>query len=137
MPITYRDSLKEIQLGKWEGLTYAEVKTKYPSEWEKWENDPKAEVGLGVESNYDMQQRALGALCEIAREEKENVLIVTHGAWINRLMCHLLCVPLVNRMAITIHNTSFNILDCSFTDSVPVFKVETLNDTSHLFFQYV
>ena len=132
MDITYLDDLKEIRLGKWEGLNFSEMAKKYPEELAQWESDDKAQVGMGVESNFDVQERAMAALLEICEAEKKDTLIVSHGGLINRLMCRLLHIPLKNRLSFTIHNTSLSIIECVFTGDMPRFQVVTLNDFSHL-----
>ena len=126
------DGLKEICLGEWEGLSFFDIRSKYPDEFAKWENDIHAQVGMGVESNFDVQYRAQAALLEICEAEKGDTLIVSHGGWINRLMCWILHIPLEKRNNFKIGNTGLCILECVFTDDNPHFQVITLNDFSHL-----
>ena len=130
--ITYRDDLKEIRLGKLEGLNFSEMAKKYPKELAHWESDDKAQVGMGVESNFDAQERAMAALLEICETEKKDTLVVSHGGLITRLMCRLLHIPLKNRMCFSIQNTSLSIIECVFATDMPRFQVVTLNDFSHL-----
>ena len=126
------DSLKELCLGVWEGLSFREISERYPNEFARWDNDPQAEVGMGVESNFSLQERARAALVDICLTERKDTLIVTHGGWMNRLLCFLLSIPLDKRMRIRLDNTGLCILDVSLVDEEPKIQVVTVNDYSHL-----
>ena len=132
LSVNFHDDLKEICLGEWEGLTFLEISKKYPKEFTEWDQNADADVGMGVESNQSVQERAYTALLEICETEKRNLLILTHGGWINRLLCLLLKIPIEHRMGLRIENTGLSILECVFTEDEPVFKVITVNDYSHL-----
>ena len=133
LDVAYHDGLREICLGIWEGLSLHEIKKNYPKEMAKWDSDINAQVGMGIESNFDAQARAKDALLEICDAEKRDLLIVSHGGIINRLMCWLLQIPLGNRTGFRIQNTGICILECFLSDERPRFQVVTLNDFSHLF----
>ena len=132
LEINYHDGLKEICLGEWEGLSFFDIRKKYPDDLAKWESDIHAQVGKRIESNFDVQSRSIAALLEICETEKRDTLIVSHGGWINRLMCLLLHIPLDKRNGIRIENTGLCVIKCVFTDEDPCFQVVTLNDFSHL-----
>ena len=132
LDIAYRDDLKEMCLGEWEGSSFYEIRKKYPAEFAKWESDIDAQIGMGIESNFKVQERAVAALMEICETEKNDTLIVSHGGLINRLMCYLLHIPIQKRQCFRIQNTGLCIIECVFTDEDPRFQVVTLNDFSHL-----
>ena len=132
LEVKYHDGIIEICLGDWEGLSFIDIRKKYPNELAKWECDKHAQVGMGVENNFDVQHRAKAALLEICETEKRDTLIVSHGGWINRLMCWLLHIPLEKRNNFMIGNTGLCVLECIFADDNPNFQVVTLNDFSHL-----
>ena len=132
LEVACHDGLKEICLGKWEGLSVYEIRKNYPEEFAKWDSDFNAQIGMGIESNFEAQERARAALLEICETEKRDLLIVSHGGIINRLMCWLLHIPLKHRQGFRIQNTGICILECVFTDDEPRFQVVTLNDFSHL-----
>ena len=133
LPVIFHEDLREICLGDWEGLTFYEISRKYPKEFQDWEQNADAEVGMGVESNISVQDRAYAALAEICETEKRNTLILTHGGWLNRLLCRLLQIPMEHRMGVRIDNTGLSIVECNFTEDGMGFKVVTVNDYSHLF----
>ena len=132
LEVAFHDGLKEICLGKWEGLNLYDIKKNYPEEMAKWDSDINAQVGMGIESNFDAQERAMAALLEICETEKKDLLIVSHGGIINRLICRLLNIPLEYRVGFRVQNTGLCILECSFIDEEPRFQVVTLNDFCHL-----
>ena len=132
LELKYHDGLKEICLGDWEGLGFPDIRKNYPDELAKWESDINAQVGMGVESNYDAQMRGQAAFLEICETEKKDTLIVSHGGLINRLMCWLLHIPLERRTGFRIQNTGLCVIECFFSEDEPRFQVVTLNDFSHL-----
>lgn len=132
LPIIYRDDLKEICLGEWEGNTFTEINEKYANAFMEWETNPHAQVGFGVENNYDLQQRAWLAFDSICRLEDEDTLIVSHGAWINRLMCKLLHIPMEHRSNFELLNTGISIIKCKKEVETHKHTIITLNDVSHL-----
>lgn len=133
LPITYIKDLEEIRLGEWEGWTTSEVLEKHADKFNTWETNHEAQIGLGVETNYELQQRAWTAFDAIAQKEVGDTLIVTHGAWIHRLMCKLLGVPLQQRMNIAyLANVGISIVNCEKEGDLRKYSVSTLNDASHL-----
>ncbi|SCV05421.1 LANO_0H07118g1_1 [Lachancea nothofagi CBS 11611] len=71
--------LDELSAGDSEGLTYAEIQSKYPEEFEERLNDKLRYryPGIGGESYMDVINRLRPVITEIERI-KENLLIVTH-----------------------------------------------------------
>ena len=132
-PIFYDDALKEVRLGEWEGLTLTEILAKYKDEFLAWEEEPEKQIGLGIETYYDLQTRAVGFVEDICKKENDDLLIVTHGAWIRALLCKFLNIPLNNRGGFETLNTGLTIVDCIKRDDSCRFKVVTLNNISHLY----
>jgi len=132
LPITYNKELEEIRLGEWEGHTSEEIIAKHGSKFSIWEEKCEEQIGLGVENNYDLQQRAWAAFEHICQKETADTLIVTHGAWINRLLCKLLHIPLQYRMNFSMSNVGLSIITCEKDDNLRKYSVLTVNDESHL-----
>ena len=132
LEVIFHDDLREICLGDWEGLNILDIRKKYPTEFAKWDSDDNAQVGMGVESNYDAQTRGVSALLGICETEKRDTLIVSHGGIINRLICRLLHIPLKNRQGFRIQNTGLCVVECTFIEDEPRFQIVTINDFSHL-----
>lgn len=84
-----RDDLREIFLGDWEGLLYADVKVSHPEQHQHFWEDPSRFALPGAESFHDLQARAVAAVESIIRDnEGRTILIVSHGAFIKALLCH-------------------------------------------------
>ena len=130
--IIYRDGLREIRLGQWEGCTTKEIIDRHGLLFKEWEESPTAQIGFGVENMYDLQKRAYQELCDISAKETDNFIIMAHGTWIRCLLCKLLHIPLERRMTFEVNNTGINIVECNKDENGLGFTVITLNDVSHL-----
>jgi probable phosphoglycerate mutase len=78
--------LRERRFGIFEGLTAAEINSRFPAEHVRFtSHDPEYEVP-GGESARAFTQRCLGCLAEIAeRHGGEEVVVVTHGLVLDSL----------------------------------------------------
>ena len=86
-----QDGLREINHGRWEGLTRAEVETRFAEEYAAWEEDPFTFAPQGGESGLSVLARALPTIREIVvRHAGDNVLVVSHKATIRLLITSLL-----------------------------------------------
>jgi broad specificity phosphatase PhoE len=87
--IEYMDSLREINLGSWEGSLYDEIATSNPESYQHFWQSPHLFNVTGAETFTDLQNRALGAITHIAADSSEDqIAIVSHGALIKSLLCH-------------------------------------------------
>lgn len=82
--------LAEINLGDWEGLSFDEVRTKYPDEYKKRGENIIQYCTPNGESFSDLNKRVIKAFYGILLDTKEDILIVGH-AGVNRLiLCNVL-----------------------------------------------
>ena len=89
--LAYRDGLREIDHGHWEGLTRREVEARYPDEYSAWEADPFTFAPEGGESGVSVMARALPAVRDIVLAHLgQNVLIVSHKATLRLMISSLL-----------------------------------------------
>lgn len=110
------DNLKELNFGEWEGLTWDEVRAKYPTQYEEWyENRRDTKVPMG-ESYQDMLNRNLLAIQHILNTENENIAIVTHGAVIMSLQCCFTNTPFQKMKQFKTENTSILEFDREFIE---------------------
>lgn len=73
------DSLKELNLGLWEGMTYEEIKEKYPTQYNNFREHPELFESQGGEKFSELIKRVEEGLSNIIKDEDhENILIVTH-----------------------------------------------------------
>lgn len=83
-------ALREIHLGKWEGLTKDEVRQRFPGELEQRGADLANTVPTGGESFGQAQQRFWEALHHIAAQGPGLTLVVAHGGVIRAALCRAL-----------------------------------------------
>lgn len=83
--------LKEIDHGRWEGLTRAEVEQQYGDEYQSWEQDPFTFAPQGGESGLGVLARALPAIRQIVvAHPDQTVAVVSHKATLRLVLCSLL-----------------------------------------------
>jgi probable phosphoglycerate mutase len=125
-----RDELREIDHGRWEGLTRREVESAFGAEYATWEQDPFTFAPSGGESGVSVLARALPAIRDIlTRHAGEQVLVVSHKATIRLLLSSLLGFdPRGYRDRLDQAPACLNILD--FKDTVRA-RLMLFNDTSH------
>ncbi|MHB1652636.1 MAG: alpha-ribazole phosphatase [Desulfitobacteriaceae bacterium] len=88
--------LNEINMGLWEGQTFATVKANYPDAFAKRGADPAGFRPPGGESFADLYQRIVPAFETIVNNSFSDVLLVAH-AGVNRvLLAHILGLPQAN-----------------------------------------
>lgn len=91
--VVVKDGLEEISFGKWEGYTWKQVKELFSDEYKEWHENRRYKVPPEGESYQQLLERLLPALQEISREEKEDVLVVTHSAVIMTLLSYIYQKP--------------------------------------------
>lgn len=82
--------LREINMGEWDGLTFEEIKKKYPEEFKIRGENISSFVPPKGESFNQCQQRALKVFNEIIKSTNKNVAICTHAGFIRALLCKFL-----------------------------------------------
>lgn len=83
------DELKELSLGKWEGMKLKDVEKEYPQEHYLYFNEPDSYKSLGGENFDELFLRVKKALKEIMDTKDENILIVSHGVTIKAMIAIL------------------------------------------------
>lgn len=87
------EGLEEMNLGLWEGKTWKEVPTLYPSAYEEWHQNRRYTRIPEGESYQDVLERVLVALKEIIQREQNDIVIVTHSAIIMTLRSFIYDTP--------------------------------------------
>lgn len=84
LPVQTDKRLRELNLGDWTDMYIADVKEKYPVEYEAYRKGARC---LGGESADELKDRALQAVYEIAQtNEHKTVLITAHGGTIRAIL---------------------------------------------------
>ncbi len=95
LPIIKDDTLREIFAGDWEGTTYDDLQTHFPSSYSVWLSDIGNAVCDNGESVAALQTRFLSALRRIASKNDDKTLVIaTHATPIRTLLCHCEGKPL-------------------------------------------
>jgi len=76
---TFDERIMEWDTGDWSGYLYAEVKEKWPDDWQALEADRFNYRGPNCENYPDMIERSRPFLDDIKRRPEENIAIVSHG----------------------------------------------------------
>jgi broad specificity phosphatase PhoE len=88
--ISFDDDLREINLGEFEGLTFPEIASRYPSVVAQWAELGDDFVFPGGESLHSFLERVYRAADRLAGDDATTVLAVTHGGVIRAMICHFL-----------------------------------------------
>ena len=88
-----RDGLEEINLGKWEGYTWRQVKELFPKEYFIWHGNRRYETPPMGESYQQLLDRLLPTLADLMEKNGGNVLAVTHSAVIMTLLSFVYDTP--------------------------------------------
>jgi probable phosphoglycerate mutase len=124
------DGLREINHGRWEARTRAEVEAAFQEEYAAWEMDPLTFAPEGGESGLMVLARALPVIREIVmRHAGQNVVVVSHKATIRLIISSFLGFDARGyRDRLDQHPACLNVLD--FRDTVRA-RLMLFNDTSH------
>ncbi|MBI4684413.1 MAG: histidine phosphatase family protein [Nitrospirae bacterium] len=149
-PIQMKD-LRERSFGIWEGMSFTEIKEKYPQEFEAWATNPLRYSPMGGESTLEVRDRVINVLDKIISDQihkghdriqdtgckmqdeknhescimnhafSSNIAIVSHGGVNRIILCHILGIPLENIFRIEQDYAAVNIIE--FWDKYPVVKL--------------
>ena len=122
-------SFRELNFGKWEGLTYEEIVSRWPDAMENFLRHPDLLSIPGGESFDILQARAMERVSELIRRyEGKTIAVVAHGGVLRTILCHALHMPLSYLWSIRQFNTALSIVSYEKGWST----VELMNSTAHL-----
>lgn len=129
LPVDTDDDLVETDFGAWEGLTFAEVRERWPDELAAWTSSPELAPpgGESFTAVGDRVARARAAVLDIHRGG--TVLVVSHVTPIKTLLRLAVEAPPVAMYRIHLDTASVSVIDYA-PDDTP--SVRLVNDTSHL-----
>jgi len=123
------DGFRETDFGAWEGLTFAEVRERWPAEISAWLADPEV-APPGGESFTDVSARVTAALDRVlAARAGQTVLIVSHVTPIKMLVGAALLAPPAALYRMHLDVAALSEIDW-YADGPAVLR--SFNDTSHL-----
>ena len=83
--VEIRNNLSELNMGKWDGMTFEDIKQKYPREYFERGEDFENYIVEGGESMSMCRKRVLAELRNIFINSSGNIIITAH-AGVNRLI---------------------------------------------------
>lgn len=111
------EGIEEMSFGRWEGLSFEEVKKEYIDEFHEWYIEDRHNTKItGGESYDEVLERTLECLKDIIDENEDldgDILIVTHLEVIANLQCYLNNVPLEQINIYKKKNEQMAIIDSS------------------------
>ena len=97
--VVFRDELKEINLGVWQGRFWSDIESTDPDMVESLIYAKPDFNVEGAESYNDLQRRGVKAIERILSDHQDapsgsNILVVSHGALLKTIIAHYTNVPL-------------------------------------------
>jgi alpha-ribazole phosphatase len=116
-------NLRELDIGIWEGLTWAELKETYPAEWQARLADIVNYRVPEGENLLDLQRRIIPAISGIVeRHRGEETLVVAHGGANRVILLNAIGAPLSALFNIEQNYGCLNIIDY-YADGKTVVKL--------------
>ncbi|WP_405425261.1 bifunctional RNase H/acid phosphatase [Streptomyces erythrochromogenes] len=130
LDVTVEQGLREVDFGAWEGLTFAEVRERFPDDLQAWLDSPKAAPTGGGES-FAAATRRISATRDrlLAAHAGRTVLLVTHVTPVKILVRLALGAPPESLFRMELSAASLSAV-AYYADGNA--SVRLLNDTSHL-----
>ncbi|MEU9110600.1 bifunctional RNase H/acid phosphatase [Streptomyces sp. NPDC048483] len=130
LEVRIEEGLRETDFGVWEGLTFAEVRERYPDDLDTWLGSAKAAPTGGGESFATVARRVSVTRDKlIARYAGRTVLLVTHVTPIKTLVRLALGAPPESLFRMELSAASLSAV-AYYADGNASLRL--LNDTSHL-----
>ena len=92
--ICIRKDLREISLGKWEGIAVEDIQNNFPDQWELRGKNLKGFRPPEGESFSDLSQRVLPTFYTLCEHSPGDILVVTHGGVIRVILADVLKIDL-------------------------------------------
>ena len=129
LPIVQMEGLKEINLGKLEGINGEEMRARYPHIYDQWHHDPSQVVFPEGESLSQLQDRAWQAIKEIEKAHPDDTItVVSHNFAIRTIISRLLDIPLSRFHLISLNLGSISIIELNGDTR----RLVSLNEHFHL-----
>lgn len=128
--IHLEEAWREIAFGVWEGLTWDEIRQRYPEIEQSFRENPEQTRIPEGETSAEVVTRAAQALQRLVETYPHGTgIVVSHGGILRFLISHLLGLPLRLSGRVRIFNCSTSVVQ-AVTGQIP--KVIGFNDHSYL-----
>ncbi|MFN3410558.1 MAG: histidine phosphatase family protein [Exilispira sp.] len=121
--------LQEINMGRWEGSLWDDIKIEYKDFINRWQQDIENIPIPDGESYLEVQKRVYKAFCDIISKYNNDskIIIVSHGIALKVLITKLIGISIQ-----TVHKFSLDNASISSIIYENNFKINFLNNTFHL-----
>ncbi|MFD0563186.1 histidine phosphatase family protein [Kitasatospora saccharophila] len=91
LEVHHHEGLRETYAGEWQGLTNAEIRARYPEQYEAWANGEQVRRG-GGELATEVADRAVPVVLDAVGKLPENgtLVVVSHGGTIRTMIGRML-----------------------------------------------
>jgi len=113
---------REVHFGRWQGLSYAQVMERYPTDIPRWLSNVETFRIPEGESMGEVRERAIPKLGELIESHRgEEIVLVCHGALNRVILADALHLPLDHLLRIEQDYGCLNVID--YTPSWTVVKL--------------
>jgi broad specificity phosphatase PhoE len=105
------DSLREINFGRWEGLSFPEIASLDQDLVNEWQRDALSFQFPDGEHTRCFWQRVQDSLQVITALHEETVLVICHGGVIRAMLCSLLGIPFEKYLLFAVKPATLTRLD--------------------------
>lgn len=129
IPLIPEPRLREMSFGKWEGLTYAEIRDRFPADLSRWHADmqhappPEGEPFPAFAGRIEAAYAAI-----LAAHPGQTALIVAHGGPLQTLIALALGLPAASFWQFHLSNASLSEIKVYPEGAI----LNLLNDCAHL-----
>jgi alpha-ribazole phosphatase len=114
--ICIKKELREISLGRWEGVAMEDIQKKFPRQWELRGNNLKGFRPPEGESFSDLSQRVLPTFYTLCENTPGDILIASHAGVIRVILADVLKIDLNDILQIPQEYGALNILEAAKED---------------------
>ncbi len=108
----YRSELRELNIGIWEGLTWQEIQSRWPEEWQARLGDLVNYRVTEGENLLDVEKRMMPVVHEIIeRHRGQDILLVGHGGVNRIILLNAIGAPLARMFNIEQNYGCLNIIE--------------------------
>ncbi len=116
------ESLRELNLGQWEGLSFQDIARRYPQELAARQADLANFRIPGGESLEELAQRLVPAFQQMVADNQGGIICVVAHAGVNRvILAKMLGAPLERVFRLEQEYACLNLIDV-YEDGIPVIK---------------
>ena len=109
--VTPMPALREIHLGRWEKMTFAQVESRWPDAFMQRGRDLEKFRPPDGESFADLRQRVIPVFHQLADHPARSTLVVGHAGVIRVILCHLLGMPPANLFRLAQDHGALNLIE--------------------------